>query len=83
MIGEFNKIISDVVKNDPAPFIYERIGERYHHILIDEFQDTDITKVELIIDLVKNNSNLYCVVAGDILQTIFVDSFKASDFLFR
>jgi len=37
-------------------------------ILIDEFQDTDIDKVELIIMLVKNNPKLYCVVAGDILQ---------------
>src|SRR5690606_1159917 len=39
-ISEFNRIIHEQVKNQPAPFIYERIGERYRHFFIDEFQDT-------------------------------------------
>lgn len=50
-------------------------------ILIDEFQDTDIEKVELIIMLVKNNPNLFCVVAGDILQTIFVNNIGCKNFI--
>ena len=49
-------------------------------ILIDEFQDTDITKVELLIDIIRNNLNLDCVVAGDILQTIFVDNIGCKNF---
>lgn len=39
-ISEFNKRIAEEVMNEPAPFIYERIGSRYHNYLIDEFQDT-------------------------------------------
>ena len=35
-ISEFNKIISDAIANEPAPYIYERLGERYKHFLIDE-----------------------------------------------
>jgi superfamily I DNA/RNA helicase len=50
-------------------------------ILIDEFQDTDIEKVELIIMLVKNNPKLYCVVAGDILQTIFINNIGSKNFI--
>lgn len=50
------------------------------YILIDEFQDTDINKVELIIDFIKNNQKLGCVVAGDILQTIFVDNIGCKNF---
>jgi hypothetical protein len=50
-------------------------------ILIDEFQDTDIEKVELIITLVKNNPNLFCVVAGDILQTIFINNIGCKNFI--
>jgi len=50
-------------------------------ILIDEFQDTDMEKVELIIMLVKNNPNLFCVVAGDILQTIFVNNIGCKNFI--
>ena len=50
-------------------------------ILIDEFQDTDLSKVELIIDLINNNLKIGCVVAGDILQTIFVDSIRCKNFI--
>lgn len=50
-------------------------------ILIDEFQDTDAEKVDLIIMLVKNNPNLYCVVAGDILQTIFINNIGCKNFI--
>ena len=36
-ISEFNKRIADVISTEPVPFIYEKIGERYKHFLIDEF----------------------------------------------
>lgn len=39
-ISEFNKRISAEIANEPAPYIYERIGTRYSNYLIDEFQDT-------------------------------------------
>jgi ATP-dependent exoDNAse (exonuclease V) beta subunit len=39
-ISEFNKNIFDLINNEPTPFIYERLGDRYHHFLLDEFQDT-------------------------------------------
>ena len=41
-ISDFNRIISEVVMNEPMPFIYERLGERYRNIMIDEFQDTSV-----------------------------------------
>ncbi|MCB0480518.1 MAG: UvrD-helicase domain-containing protein [Flavobacteriales bacterium] len=40
LIGEFNHLLSDLIANEPAPFIYERLGNRFQHFLIDEFQDT-------------------------------------------
>ncbi|MGS2763389.1 UvrD-helicase domain-containing protein [Sinomicrobium sp. M5D2P9] len=39
-ISEFNRILAGVIKDQPAPFIYERLGEKYRHYFIDEFQDT-------------------------------------------
>lgn len=73
LIGEFNKIISDVVKNDPAPFIYERIGERYHHILIDEFQDTSVLQFNNILPLIENSlaNSHKCLIVGDPKQAIY------------
>ena len=40
LISEFNTIIGKEIKTQPAPFIYERIGEKFNHYFIDEFQDT-------------------------------------------
>ena len=39
-ISEFNRKILSIVLTEPVPFLYERIGEKYQHLLIDEFQDT-------------------------------------------
>ncbi len=40
LISEFNGIISKEIKDQPTPYIYERLGEKYKHYFIDEFQDT-------------------------------------------
>ncbi|MBL29650.1 MAG: hypothetical protein CMC81_00165 [Flavobacteriaceae bacterium] len=40
LIAKFNEKISEVVEEYEAPFIYEKIGEKYKHFFIDEFQDT-------------------------------------------
>jgi ATP-dependent exoDNAse (exonuclease V) beta subunit len=39
-ISEFNSLISKLVQDEKAPFIYERLGTRYRNFLLDEFQDT-------------------------------------------
>ena len=36
-ISEFNSAIAEIIRKEPTPFIYERMGERYHH-LIDDFK---------------------------------------------
>jgi len=40
LLGEFNQKISQLVQKESAPFIFERLGERYQHYFLDEFQDT-------------------------------------------
>lgn len=37
-ISEFNYIISDAIKNQPAPFIYERIGKNTVIFLLTNFK---------------------------------------------
>ncbi|WP_319800024.1 UvrD-helicase domain-containing protein [Flavobacterium sp. N1718] len=53
-ISEFNAIIHNEIKNQPAPFIYERIGERYRHFFIDEFQDTSEMQWGNLVPLIDN-----------------------------
>ncbi len=53
-ITEFNKLIYDQIQNQPAPFIYERLGEKYKHFFIDEFQDTSEMQWQNLIPLIDN-----------------------------
>lgn len=53
-ISEFNKIINNELKEQPVPYIYERMGERYRHFFIDEFQDTSLVQWENLVPLIDN-----------------------------
>ncbi|MFB9077715.1 UvrD-helicase domain-containing protein [Flavobacterium procerum] len=54
-ISEFNAIIHREIQEQPAPFIYERLGERYRHFFIDEFQDTSEMQWNNLIPLIHNS----------------------------
>ncbi|MFP4288732.1 MAG: UvrD-helicase domain-containing protein [Bacteroidales bacterium] len=72
-ISDFNKKISEIVSVETAPFIYERIGERYQHYMIDEFQDTSTLQWQNLLPLIDNalaSGNLNLVV-GDGKQAIY------------
>lgn len=72
-ISEFNEKISDVVNNEPTPFIFERLGDRYKHFLLDEFQDTSAMQWQNMLPLIDNslgNGHLNLIV-GDGKQSIY------------
>lgn len=73
LISEFNRRISAIVKEQPAPFIYERLGERYQHYLLDEFQDTSVMQWHNLLPLVENAlaSGRMNLVVGDAKQAIY------------
>ncbi len=75
LISEFNPKISEQVKDQPVPFIYERLGERYEHYFIDEFQDTSIMQWENLIPLVGNKLDSAdaagLTIVGDAKQSIY------------
>ncbi len=72
-ISEFNKRISKVVFNEPIPFLYERIGEKYKHYLIDEFQDTSVLQWQNLLPLVTEglSAHQFSLVVGDGKQAIY------------
>lgn len=74
LISEFNAIISKEIKNQPTPFIYERIGEKFKHYFIDEFQDTSVLQWENLIPLLENSlstENGTTMLVGDAKQAIY------------
>ena len=79
LISEFNAIINKEIRQQPTPFIYERIGEKFKHYFIDEFQDTSVLQWENLIPLVDNaisGENLKgntgtAMLVGDAKQAIY------------
>ncbi len=72
-ISEFNKRIADVISTEPVPFIYEKIGERYKHFLIDEFQDTSAMQWQNLLPLIDNSlaEGHFNLLVGDGKQSIY------------
>ncbi|WP_242083338.1 UvrD-helicase domain-containing protein [Aestuariivivens sediminis] len=74
LISEFNSIISNEIKNQPIPFIYERLGEKFRHYFVDEFQDTSKLQWQNLIPLIDNtlsSENGSALIVGDAKQAIY------------
>lgn len=72
-LGETSMILKDVIDGDDTPFIYEKMGTKLNHFLIDEFQDTSKMQWENLSPLIKEslsrrNGNL---IIGDAKQSIY------------
>lgn len=73
LISDFHKKVNEIVRDNQAPFIFERIGVRYKHILIDEFQDTSLLQWSNTLPLLEESlsqkqTNL---IVGDAKQSIY------------
>ncbi|MEM9339472.1 MAG: UvrD-helicase domain-containing protein [Bacteroidota bacterium] len=79
MISDLPDFLSQIIRDSDAPFIYEKVGSRYAHFLIDEFQDTSVFqwnnfKPLLNESLANGNENL---LVGDAKQSIY--AFRGGD----
>lgn len=79
MLSDTNTLLNRIIGDAESPFIYERIGRRFRHFLIDEFQDTSRLQWEnlrplLLESLSEDNDNL---IIGDVKQCIY--RFRNSD----
>jgi ATP-dependent helicase/nuclease subunit A len=72
-LSEFNRWILDIVVKEPVPFIYERIGEKFNHLLIDEFQDTSNSQFYSLLPLIDNalSNDHYNMIVGDPKQAVY------------
>ena len=72
-IAEFNKRINEMMGDFSVPFIYERLGEHFKHLFIDEFQDTSVLQWQNLLPLLDNSlaNNQMSMVVGDGKQSIY------------
>lgn len=73
LIADFQHRIAEVVADSPAPFIFEKIGERYRHVLFDEFQDTSTLQWFNFLPLIENSLSTgnFNLIVGDGKQAIY------------
>lgn len=79
LLSDTNTLLKMIIGDSETPFIYERIGRRFRHFLIDEFQDTSHLQWEnlkplLLESLATGKDNL---IIGDVKQCIY--RFRNSD----
>ena len=72
-ISVFNKLLNTVMGDFSVPFVYERIGEHFRHVFVDEFQDTSILQWHNLLPLIDNGlaSGNMSMVVGDGKQSIY------------
>ena len=73
LLSDSPRFLHGVIDGNEAPFIYEKIGNYFHHYMIDEFQDTSSMQWKNFLPLVDNSlafmrDNL---VVGDVKQSIY------------
>jgi len=73
LIADSSRFLRGIIGGNQVPFIYERTGNQYSHIMLDEFQDTSVFQYDNFKPLLDNalasgNDNL---VVGDVKQSIY------------
>lgn len=77
LISNTNYLINKLVRNNDAPYIYEKIGNNYQIIMIDEFQDTSTGQWENFRPLLENSlseapsEKATVTLVGDVKQSIY------------
>ncbi|MEE0860450.1 MAG: UvrD-helicase domain-containing protein, partial [Paludibacteraceae bacterium] len=74
LLAQTANTLYKALKQGDADFILEKVGIRYKHVLIDEFQDTSALQwrviSQLLRDILANTGNTVLIV-GDIKQSIY------------
>lgn len=76
-ISETNRRLRSIIGNSDTPFIYEKVGQRITHFLLDEFQDTSTLQWANFSPLIKESiatcadDKATDLIVGDIKQSIY------------
>lgn len=75
LLSETKYLLSEFIDHNDAPFIYEKVGNRFDRFMIDEFQDTSVKEWENFLPLLQNamaqSEKASVLLVGDIKQSIY------------
>ena len=72
-LDESNVLLHQIIGGSDAPFVYEKLGVRYEHFLLDEFQDTSHIQWENFLPLLRESESRTGgnLIVGDVKQSIY------------
>lgn len=73
LLSDTQQFLKNMINDSDAPFIFEKIGSRLEHIMIDEFQDTSGIQWENFRVLIRScmDNGFRNIIVGDVKQSIY------------
>lgn len=73
LLNESADLLGNIIDGSDTPFVYEKIGNRYDHIMLDEAQDTSLLQWKNFMPLFRESisKGFGNLVVGDIKQSIY------------
>ncbi len=82
LLSDTSKMIEGLIRQEEAPYIYEKLGNRFNHFLLDEFQDTSRKQwnnlLPLVFDAISRQGKII-----DVQKSLIVGDAKQSIYRFR
>lgn len=74
LLSDTQQLLHTLVKDSDSPFIFEKIGTRLEHVMIDEFQDTSTVQwknFKILLQECMSHSGTENIIVGDVKQSIY------------
>lgn len=73
LLSDTTHILNKLISNNDTSFLFEKCGNYYKHIMIDEFQDTSAMQWKNFRPLIVNSLSENCkaMIVGDVKQSIY------------
>ena len=72
-LSDTTQLLNKIIADSESPFVYEKIGSRLNHFMIDEFQDTSTMQWNNFRPLLEESlaSGNFNLIVGDVKQSIY------------
>ncbi len=74
LLSDTQHLLRSLIDNSDSPFIFEKIGSRLEHIMIDEFQDTSVVQwnnFKVLLEECMSHKGSHNLIVGDVKQSIY------------
>ena len=74
LLSDTQILLNSMIEESDSPFLFEKIGTRLEHIMIDEFQDTSTTQwknFKILLNECLSHAESSNLIVGDVKQSIY------------